>query len=169
MENISEHLNKEGEARFKKIDRKSPEIMSALAEAPIFKKQGQVRARPAVEGEQIVTILASGAKETSNIAKVGDWVVTNPSEEQYLVSGKKFSDKYESSGTEGVYQAKGYCRAIKNPFGEPIEIMTSWKSPQTGDENCLIADACDANGENMNGEPYLIDGKAFTETYVAKE
>jgi len=170
MESVPQKLKHEGEeAMFEKVDRKSPEIMTALALAPIFKKQGQVQARPAVEGEQIVTKLASGAEETTNTAKVNDWVMTNPSGEQYIIGKDKFFGRYEPSDTEGIYQAKGYCRAIQNPFGKPIEIMASWGSPQTGDENCLIADICDANGENMGGEPYLIDGEAFSETYAPKE
>ena len=148
-----------------KIDRKAPEIMQALAEAPLFKKQGQVKARPAVPGEKVTTTLASGANETVNTANEGDWVMTNPSGEQYIISEKKFFGRYEATDEAGVYSAKGYCRAIKNPFGEPIEIMASWGEPQTGDENCMVADTCDENGENMGGEPYLIEAKAFEETY----
>ena len=151
---------------FQKIDRKAPEIMEALAKAQVFKKQGTVQARPAVEGEQITTTLASGAHETVNIAKANDWVMTNPSGEQYIISKEKFFGRYESASEDGIYQAKGYCRAIKNPFNKPIEIMASWGSPQTGDENCMIADICDSNGDNIGGEPYLIDAKAFTETYA---
>ena len=70
--------------------------------------------------------------------------------------------RYEADpeGGEGSYRAKGFCRAIKNPFGKPIEIMASWGSPQTGDENCLIADTCDSAGK-MDGEPYIIEAAAF--------
>ncbi len=151
---------------FEKIDRKSPEIITALVKAPIFKKQGLVQARPATEGEVIVTKLASGAEETTNTAKVDDWIMTNPSGEQYIISKEKFFNRYESTDTDKTYQAKGYCRAIKNPFNKPIEIMASWGSPQTGDENCMIADTCDVDGTNMGGEPYLIESKAFAETYA---
>lgn len=151
---------------FTKVDRKSLEIMSALEMAPIFKKQGRVQARPAVEGEVVVTTLAGGAEETINTAKANDWVMTNPSGEQYVIGKEKFFGRYEPTDENGVYQAKGYCIAVKNPFGTPIEIMASWGSPQTGDENCLIADTCDANGENRGGEPYLIDSKSFAETYA---
>jgi hypothetical protein len=47
----------------------------------------------------------------------------------------------------------------------PIEIMASWGSPQTGGADCMIADTCDEDGSNMGGEPYLIDADAFAETY----
>ncbi|QQS22706.1 hypothetical protein IPM19_03690 [bacterium] len=76
----------------------------------------------------------------------------------------KFLSRYEPSDEEGVYNAKGYCRAIPNPFNEPIEIMASWGAPQMGDENCMLADTCDADG-NTDGEPYIIEAKAFAETY----
>lgn len=163
LENVK--LEKENlEMTFTKIDRKASEIMQALKEAPVYKKQGRIQARKAVPGEQVTTILASGAKETVNAANEGDWVMTNPSGEQYIISEKKFFGRYEETDEPGVYAAKGYCRAIKNPFGEPIEIMASWGEPQTGDENCMIADTCDANS-NVDGEPYLIETKAFIETY----
>lgn len=156
--------NKEAKMSFLKIDRKSPEIMQALSEAPLYKKQGRVQARPAVSGEHITTTLAGGNKETVNTANEGDWVMTNPSGEQYIISEKKFFGRYEKTDTDGVYQAKGYCRAIKNPFGKPIEIIASWGEPQTGNENCMIADVSDAEGD-LEGEPYLIDASAFAETY----
>ena len=151
---------------FEKIDRKSQFVLSRLQIAPIFKKKSRVRARPAVAGERILTKLSSGEQETVNTAKAGDWIVTNPSGEEYIIDEKKFSSRYdEVPGEHGVFQAKGYCRATKNPFGKPIAIMASWGEPQMGDADCWIADVCDARGEKMDGEPYLIDGKAFEETY----
>ena len=95
--------------------------------------------------------------------------MTNPSGEQYIISKDKFFSRYEQTDQEGIFSAKGYCKAIRNLYGRPIEIMASWGSPQTGDENCLIADTCDENGGNLGGEPYLIDGNSFTETYALKQ
>ncbi len=149
---------------FARVDRKASEIIRALAEAPLFKKQGQVKARPAVPGERVTTTLANGANETVNTANEGDWVVTNPSGEQYIVSGQKFFGRYEATDETGAYSAKGHCRAVRNPFGRPIEIVASWGEPQTGDENCMVADTCDAEGK-VDGEPYLIEAKAFAETH----
>ncbi len=148
-----------------KVDRKASEIMQALSIAKIFKKHGEVRARVAIAGEEIITILKSGVKETMSKAVAGDWVVTNPSGEQYVISEVKFLNRYEPTGKDGVYQAKGYCRAITNPFGTPIEIMASWGEPQFGDKNCFIADTCDEIGGNRGGEPYIIEAAVFAETY----
>ncbi|OHA86069.1 MAG: hypothetical protein A2591_01625 [Candidatus Yonathbacteria bacterium RIFOXYD1_FULL_52_36] len=152
--------------RPEKIDHKAPEIMSALAKAPVFKKQGQVDARPAVVGEEIITTLEGGAEEMLNIAQTGDWIITNPSGEQYIVPQKKFFARYKSTDTDDVYMTTGSCRAITNPFGRPIEIMTSRGLPQMGDADCMIADTCDEDGSNMENEPYLIDADAFTKTYT---
>jgi hypothetical protein len=150
---------------YRKIDRKSQEIMQALAQAPLYKKQGMVTARMAQAGEQITTKLTGDKTETVNTAAAGDWVVTNPSGEQYIISEQKFLARYERVDlAASVYSAKGYCRAIQNPFGEPIEIMASWGSPQNGDANCMIADTCDSNG-SCDGEPYLIDSNSFSQTY----
>ncbi|MEK7602230.1 MAG: PGDYG domain-containing protein [Patescibacteria group bacterium] len=150
---------------FEKIDRKAPALMGALASAPVFKKHGQVHARRAVVGESIITTLESGIKETENTAQEGDWIITNPDGEEYIISENKFNSRYEPTNEDGLYEAKGSCRAIVNPFGKPIEIMASWGSPQTGGSDCMIADTCDDDGSNMNGEPYIIDADAFAKTY----
>ncbi len=141
-----------------------PQILWRNFQKPLCLRNRGVEARPAKVGEEITTILASGVKETRNKANEGDWIVTNPSGEQYIISEKKFLSRYETTDKVGPYSAKGYCRAIQNPFGKPIEIMASWGSAQTGDEKCLIADTCEATGK-ADGEPYLIDAAAFTETY----
>lgn len=147
------------------VDRKALEILNALASAPVFKKQGQVRARRAVPGEVIETVLGSGVMETVNTASEDEWVVTNPGGEQYIIKDKKFQSRYEPTATEGVYSAKGHCRAIVNPFGEPIEILASWGELQNGDGACMIADVCDAAGSTDN-EPYIIAADAFSQTYA---
>ncbi|MDD4062445.1 MAG: PGDYG domain-containing protein [Candidatus Pacebacteria bacterium] len=151
-----------------RIDRKSPEIIKSLSEAPIYKKQGFVEARKAEIGEEIFTILEDGTKETVNKANDGDWIVTNPAGEQYIVSGPKFKERYSATEEDNKYEAKGYVRAINNPFNKPIEIMASWGEAQVGDENCLIVDTCDENGK-CGGEPYIIAKSAFEATYKKYE
>lgn len=153
------------ELRYTHIDRKSKEILQALAAAPLYKKIDTVKARPATAGEVIHTIVNDKKVETTNVAKETDFVVTNASGEQYIISAETFFSRYEASKDEGVYTATGYCRAIKNPAGEPIEIFASWGEPQYGDEHCFIADICNSEGEAMAGEPYIIDATAFATTY----
>lgn len=146
------------------LDRKSPEILEALHNAPVYEKQVLVRARRAEDGERIDTILADGRIETSHTAHEGEWVVTNPMGEEYIVPGDAFDAKYAGTGTEGVYQSRGLCRAIPNPLYVPIEIETDWGTAMRGDENCYIVDSCTPDGV-LSGEPYLVDGPIFAATY----
>ena len=163
-----ERIGKDIDSReelFKKIDRKSTEILLALAGAPIYKKFGTVIARQAIPGEVVKTILNDGREETASSDKGGDVVVTNSTGEQYILSAETFASRYVATTEDGVFSANGYVRAIKNPFETPIEISASWGEPQYGDEECLILDICDDEGNNMAGEPYLIDVEVFSETY----
>lgn len=153
--------------QFEMIDRKSPEILAALREAPMYKKTGTVRARPAIPGEEVITILKDGRTETPNAAKDGDWIITNPKGERYINSGEKFFLRYDPGEEEGVYIAKGYIRAIRNPFGKPIEIMAQWGKPQYGNAECMIGDICDEQGV-LDEEPYILDQSGFEE-YVPVE
>jgi PGDYG protein len=150
----------------KQVDRMSAEINQLLATAPVYKKIGTVKARIAQSGEKVDTVLVSGVVETTNLTKEGDYIVTNPSGEEYIISGVKFSSRYEESDIVGVYNATGYCKAISNPYQESIEIFASWGEPQIGDDKCLFADTCDAKGDKMGNSPYLIDYNAFYKTYV---
>jgi len=114
-------------------------------------------------GEQITTIIGGREETVSRRAVEGDWVVTNPSGEQYLISAEKFASRYRSeNGVE--WSARGSCRAIRNPHKVSISIMAQWGERQTGDADCMIADVCDDAG-NCEGEPYLIAASAFAETY----
>lgn len=117
-------------------------------------------------GELVITRLDTGKLETPNIAVSGDVIVRNPGGEEYVLKQEKFVARYEPTNTEGVYRAKGFSRIIKNPFGKPIQMMASWGQMQTGDADCMIADVCDAQGNNMEGEPYIIQSKAFEDTFA---
>lgn len=143
------------------IDRHDPELTAALATAPVYRKHARVSARPALPGEEVVTILSDGKTETRNIAREGDWIVRNPSLEQYVVNGKKFLSRYVPTLVEGEYEAVGRCRAIENPFKVPISIMAAWGSLEFGDPDCMIADTCAPDGTQIEGEPYLIDRETF--------
>jgi hypothetical protein len=148
------------------VDRKTPDLLEGLNTAQLCKKFGTVQARAAELGEKVTTTLADDIVEVKeNIAKDGDWIVQNPGGESYIISGEKFHSRYELTDQDGVYAAKGYCRALPNPFGVDIEIMASWGSPQYGDKFCFIASISDADG-NIDDEPYLIGYAEFQETYA---
>ncbi|MDB5194483.1 MAG: hypothetical protein JWN50_497 [Parcubacteria group bacterium] len=149
----------------REVDRKSEEIMKLLEKAPIFSRFGFVHIRPALEGERVITKLANGAEETENIAQKNEWVVRNPSGEEWIIDTDTFRF-YEPTEVPEKFISKGFCRAVKNPFGEPIEIMASWGSRQIGDENCMIVDACNEDASWTHGEPKIIDGDAFQATFT---
>lgn len=164
-----EHTPNSPEKEYSFLDRKSPEILSLLENAPLYRKYGTVKARTALAGEKISTILEDGTIETAdNVAKMSDFIITNPSGEEYIISTEKLGQRYDSTDEDGIYKAKGYCKAIKNPYDKPIEILASWGEPQIGDADCMIADTCDLNGI-VDGEPYIIQLKAFVNTYTTVE
>jgi len=114
--------------------------------------------------EIVHTILSDGTKETENLAVVGDWIVTNPTGEHYVLKDNAFFARYEPSETPGVYLAKGFCRALVNPYGKKIKILAPWGGEQVGDWQCFFADSCDFTGA-CEGEPYIIDSNSFNATY----
>lgn len=148
------------------INRHSPEIMTALAVAPVYKKQGEVKAVIAQGGEKIATVLGDGTEETTNTANPGEVIITNPGGEQYIIKPDKFGKKYEpKAGEEGVYVAKGHCKAIDNPFGTSITMKASWGEMQNGQADCKIADTYDPETDELGGEPYIIGRSEFEHTY----
>jgi hypothetical protein len=152
------------------IDRHDDVIMNGLKEAPVYRKQGQVNAKIAEGGEVVITKLADGTNETKNTANPGDAIITNPGGEQYIIGGEKFAKRYEpKEGEEGVFIAKGYCKAIDNPWEKPITMMASWGEMQNGQANCKIADTYDSVDKTTGGEPYIIGLSEFNLTYKIVE
>ena len=153
---------------YKSIDRNAPEICDALERSPVYRKFGYIHARYAKPREKVATILPDGKTETFNIARRGDWVIINPSGETEIISGEKFRVRYEKIDDSGVYASKGFIKAVKNPYGQPIEILSAWGFPQKGGADCMRADTLTERGE-LSGEVYLIDGKVFNGTYSVYE
>jgi len=149
------------------IDPRAPPISEALdREGKIYCKTGEVRAEPALVETAVGTILADGTKETKNIAKPGDYIVTAPAGERYAVKPETFLARYvRKPGKKDVYIARGHIVAIPNPFGRPISILASWGEMQHAAGDCMIADVYDPATEQRAGEPYLIAGTEFARTY----
>lgn len=158
------NLEEQRKTIFQQIDIKSKEIIDALNKAPVYIKNIIVKIRPATQNEKIITILNDGEKETINIAKIGDWIVTNPSNEQYIINNKNYLEHYKETGEAGFYIENNYCKAIKNPFNKPIKINAPWGFTQIGDEKCLIVNQCKIDG-TFKSDPYLVDIDSFEETY----
>lgn len=160
-----------------RLDLSSETVTSRLAEAPIFEKTAMVQAEQVQEEREVRTVLKDGTEETVNIAKPGDYIVTNPGGEQYVMSQENFDKRYaayEGSGwgnePSNTYQAKGSVRAIQNPTGQPITITAPWGEEQHGDERCYVVSAYDPNKPNeVSGDRYIIGYDEFHETYGQRD
>ena len=83
------------EAR-KEVDRHGEEITKELdTYGRVYKKQGEVTAVQVQVETPVETVLADGTKETTNTALPGDFIVTNPGGEQYVLKPEKFQSRYE--------------------------------------------------------------------------
>ncbi len=149
------------------IDRHAPEISEALARhGRIYRKTGEVQAEQASAATPVETVLADGTNETKNMAVPGDFIVTAPAGERYVVKPDTFLARYSPKrGQEGVYTARGQIVAVPNPLRRPLSIMASWGEAQHGSANCMIADIYDPATKQRKGQPYLIALAEFKKTY----
>ena len=56
-----------------------------------------------------------------DVAHAGDYIVTNPGGERYVVAAETFEKRYAALG-DGRFEATGNARVFQNPTSEPIEI-----------------------------------------------
>lgn len=138
--------------------------------APIrAQKIGKVAAYQ-TDKEQMVETLWNG-KETKNIAKQGDWVVTNLSPDGkvirdadgnknvYVISKSRFPELYsetdESSADDGkIYQSDN--KVLVLPFPGGFDLIAPWGERQTGEAGYLL----------LNNEDVYANSKGtFEQTY----
>jgi len=108
-----------------------------------YAKFARVQAIQAEEETPIVTILQEGTLETTNIAKAGDWIVTNPSGEKYVVLGDKFPKKYEPATElgDGWYKPTGGVQRFIET-SEDIVFVCSWGEEQKINAGGFINVSC---------------------------
>ncbi len=132
----------------------------------IYRKCAEVRATRVSVATPVETILADGRRETSNLAAPGDYIVTAPGGERYVVKPDAFAARYEpKSGTRDVYLASGKIVAAPNPLGRALHLVAPWGEVQSGSADCMIADAFDPATKKRAGRPYIIDRTEFEKTY----
>jgi hypothetical protein len=139
-------------------------LNAAIADSPVFQKQGTVKVEIVEKETVLQTILADGRVETVNTVPAGDAIVTNPDGERYAMSIEKVNARYSPTDVEGVYSAKGRIHAVKNPYGHDVEIMASWGEAQFGDKECWFASTVEEPDV-----PYIIDASAFSHTYAEEK
>lgn len=144
-----------------------------ILNSPIATKFRPVWARPAVEGELIVTQTADGI-ETKNVAKDGDIVLKNATGagEEYVVSGAKFQKRYvkimpefvleiDNNPTWTAYLPVGQVNALEvTENNNPNDFIASWGEKMT----CKVGDML-AMPVGSAPEIYRIARDEFFQTY----
>ena len=144
-------------------------IAKQLGQPPLrARKIGYVAARRAEKCEVVET--RSNGKETTNTARVGDFIVTNLSPQRqplrdgdghfnvYVIAAEKFASLYDPTDEDNehgaIYRAKGVVSALPLPGG--FDIMPPWGERQTGAAGYLLF-----NGDQVTGSSW----DAFAKTY----
>jgi hypothetical protein len=149
----------------KKVDIQSDVIGEKLLAAPLFQKVGTVEAVKVTKPTVVETIVNGDFVETVNVAQPGDYIVTNPSGEKYILKEENFLKKYIPTDNPTVFNARGLIRVIKNPYKKPVTIIAPWGAEQHGDKDCYFA--LNVEGDDLT-DRYIIENKAFHETYARK-
>lgn len=138
-----------------------------LKASPVFQKQVLVTAEKVNSIQQVITLVNNSYVEAENTAYPGDWIVTNPGGEKYILSEITFKARYDSTEKEGVYRAKGKIKAVLNPYKKDITIIAPWGKEQHGAADCYVAALFDEE-DIISTHRYLIEHEAFHQTYSEK-
>jgi len=141
-----------------------PFLLAALAAAPRFRKVAKVHAVPAPIGFEVITMVG-GREETRHLAATGDWLLTNPGGESYLVPDEKFRLRYRADAEPDIYVSQALIVAVPNPFGCPVELGRAPGRVYHGQADCWFAQGIDSEGK-ISSTPYIIEAGAFGATYA---
>lgn len=95
--------------QFKRID--PAEI--DLTNARLARKCARVRARQVTRVEEVASIMEDGFRETMNEARPGDYIVQNPTGEQYVTGKDEFEQRYRQTEQQNVYE----------PISRPVRVV----------------------------------------------
>lgn len=131
-------------------------------QAQWWRKIASVRARPALMGEEVATVV-DGKVETANAALADDMLAQNPGGERYLVPQSKFIVKYELISEAADEEGFRVYRSTSSPVAcvcvdRDIEFVAPWG------ELMRIA----RGGYLVNGggdDVYGVQRAAFLSTY----
>lgn len=163
---VDKHQNTDAElVKPTKVDLNTPEADEAFAAAPVYEKFAVVQASQATQETPITTVLADGTVETSNVAQPGDYIVTNPGGEQYVVEQEKFEARYEVTEDSGTFKAKGIVKAVANATGTPVTVIAPWGEEQHGNADCIYLAQYDPSTGEISEDRYIIGRDEFNDTY----
>jgi hypothetical protein len=136
-------------------------------------KTKPVDARPARPGEVVVTVIAGEGQETqSRPAKAGDWVVRNRCQatgnEEYLVDGAKFADRYQRTdtppGRDGWQEYRPVGKAMRFMVLTPAHGEFAFTAPWGERMVAKPGDAIVQDPEDP-GDTYRVAAASFACTY----
>ena len=137
---------------------------AALKNAPVFEKFVTVTARKLETPLKVVTYTKDG-KETENTGQPGDYLVTNPGGEQYVVPKERFLGRYAKLETfddtvNQLWKANGEIKAIVYQ-GEDFKFIAPWGEEMICKNNDILA-------TTDGTEVYRIGTPEFLQTYRIK-
>ncbi|HSH55611.1 MAG TPA: PGDYG domain-containing protein [Candidatus Limnocylindrales bacterium] len=158
------------------LDLQTPEITSALEQAPLYAKNPnnpknlKIPARQGVLGEIVKTILANGRFETENVTSEGEMIVQHPGGEETILKPDVFAVRYDPTEEEGIFVAKGIVRALQNPLESEIVVEAPWGEKQVGGPDCMIAAHIDpADTSHIGSDRYIVGREEFQAVYLPYE
>lgn len=133
-----------------------------FSNAPVFRMTATVdksHVRVAETDEEVVTVI-NGKEETRNTAKTGDYIITGPNGEDYVIKAAGFPGLYEEdAGNPSRYVSKHLIRALV--LTEDTELTAPWGEKQRAEKGGVVASPVD-NPKDI----YLIGKGAFEAMYT---
>lgn len=77
------------------------------------------------EDQKVVTYTSDG-KETENVAKIGDYIMSGPSRENYVISATKFDKLYQSVGADTVVPEQNPRQVAHYQGPNTVKFKASW-------------------------------------------
>ena len=134
----------------------------------VYKKSGTFDARKGKVGERVTTVI-DGEEETQKTVGEDDVVVKGPKGEMYVISSKKFNERYEVDKELDTkfqsYKAKGLIRAFEYS-GKSFKFVASWDEEMLCKEGDFLATPISDADDTKVPEVYRIERSVFDETYA---
>lgn len=134
----------------------------AAGDIRYYQKHGKVKARLALPGERVFTVI-NGEAETNNTAKDGDYLVEGVNGEHYLLSAKEFNERYVWVSNHvndwAIYDAIGRTYAVCYN-GEPITFKAPWGETTFCDAGDFL---CSTSLDEI--AVYRVERNTFFQTY----
>lgn len=109
--------------------------------------------------QEVVTII-DGMEETRNIADIGDYIITGPKGERYVLKAEKFGGLYEEDPADASrYISRNVIRALR--LDEDVELTAPWGEKQRALRGSYVAQRV-----SSPSDIYLIEEGAFKATYA---